>query len=157
MSKGGNCMNKKRMVFYLFAAIPITLLIIFCVKSTDGFESSDIQGPIGSPLFASRIESYLTNGAQTPQSNSFEQSRTRADLPVVKPYDSRTEKLMPAMMAVNQGETLFSATTKMTALSDSSKGETELKYYMEEHLDKLISVTGIISCPLEICYSLDTG
>ena len=140
MLKGGNCMNKKRMVFYLFAAIPIALLIIFCVKSTDGFESSDIQGPVGSPLFASRIESYLTNGAHTPQSNSFERFGTQADLPLVKPFSSRTEKVISTMMAVNQGETLFSATTKMTALSDSSKDETELKYYTKENLDLLIGV-----------------
>jgi hypothetical protein len=139
-------MNKKRMVFYLFAAIPIALLIIFCVKSTDGFESSDIQGPVGSPLFESRIESYLTNGAHTPQSNSFERPRTQADLPVVKPYDSRTEKVMPTMLAVNLGETLFSATTKMTALSDSSKDETELKYYTMENLDQLIGVTCAEPC-----------
>jgi hypothetical protein len=92
--KGGKCMNEKRMVFYLFAAIPIVLLIIFCVKSTDGFESSDIPGPVGSPLFESRIESYLTNGALTPQLNSFEQSRTQADLPVVKPYVPRVEKVI---------------------------------------------------------------
>ena len=82
------------MVFYLFAAIPIVLLIIFCVKSTDGFESSDIPGPVGSPLFESRIESYLTNGAQTPQSNSFDRFRAQADLPVIKPYSPRVEKVI---------------------------------------------------------------
>ncbi len=133
-------MNTKRKFFYLLAAIPIALVIIFCVKSTDGFESSDIPGSVGSPLFASSIQSYLTNGTQTSQSNSFEQSRTQADLPVVKPYDLRTEKMMSTMMAVNQGETLFSATTKMTALSDSSKDETELKYYKEENLDILMGI-----------------
>jgi hypothetical protein len=87
-------MNKKRMIFYLFAAIPIALLIIFCVKSTDGFKSSDIQGPVGSPLFESRIESYLTNGAQTQQSYSFERFWTQEDLPVVNPYSPRVEKVI---------------------------------------------------------------
>ncbi len=82
------------MVFYLFAAIPIVLLIIFCVKSTDGFESSDIQGPVGSPLFVSRIESYLANGAQTQQSYSFERFWTQEDLPVVNPYSPRVEKVI---------------------------------------------------------------
>lgn len=134
------------MIFYLFAAIPIALVIIFCVKSTEGFESKDIQGPVGSPLFVSRIESYLTNGTQTSQSNAFEQSQTQANLSVIKLYDSRTEKVISTTMAVNQGEALFSAATKMKILSDSSKAETELKYYTEENLDILLEVTSGIPC-----------
>ncbi len=93
--KGGKCMNKKRMVFYLFAAIPIVLLIIFCVKSTDGFESSDIKGPVGSPLFVSRIESYLANGAQTQQSYSFERFWTQDDLPHIHLNDFGHKRIFP--------------------------------------------------------------
>jgi hypothetical protein len=137
---GGKVMNTKRTIFYLFAAIPIALVIIFCVKSANGFESSDIAGSVGSPLYASSIESFLTNGALTLQSDS-EQSRIQAYLPMVIPYDSQTEKTMSTMGAVNQGEALFSATTKMKALSDSSHAETELKYYTEENLDVLLMVT----------------
>ncbi len=51
--------------------------------------------------------------------------------------------ILPTVMAFNQEIIPFSSTTKLLALSDSSKGETELKYYMEEHLDKLVSVMGI--------------
>lgn len=46
------------------------------------------------------------------------------------------------VMASTSAKAPFSSMTKMVALSDSSKGETELKYYEEEGLSTVIGVCG---------------
>ena len=87
-------MKKNILVFCLFVAVLMVLLVMLCVGGTDVLESNEVKGSMASPLFATRVNSIIKDDTQKIQTNYIGRFGEQLELSMGEPPSSRGEEVI---------------------------------------------------------------